>query len=123
MNTDIQTERDFLIETYRSFNARDIDAVLAHMHTGVDWPNGMEGGRVYGLEAVREYWTRQFGLINSRVEPVRFEKDESGRIVVDVHQVVCDLTGNVIRDEMVEHVYLIEDGLIKSMEIRKPADS
>jgi hypothetical protein len=118
----MQTEHDLLIEIYKSFNARDIDSVLSCMHTGVDWPNGMEGGRVHGLEGVREYWTRQFGLIDSRVEPISFETDESGRIVVEVHQVVRDLAGNIIKDEMVEHVYLIEDGLIKSMEIRKPAD-
>jgi hypothetical protein len=32
---------------------------------------------------------------------------------------VRDLEGNVVVDGMVEHVYLIEDGLIKSMEIRQ----
>jgi len=44
-----------------------------------------------------------------------------GRIAVHVHQVVRDLGGNVISEGMVEHVYLIEDGLIKSMEIRDVA--
>lgn len=118
----MQMERDLLIETYKSFNARDIDAALANMHTGVDWPNGMEGGRVHGLEEVREYWTRQFGLIDSRVEPVHFSTDEDGRVVVDVHQVVRDLAGNVIKDEMVRHSYLIVDGLITNMEIINPDD-
>jgi len=42
-----------------------------------------------------------------------------GRIAVHVHQVVRDLGGNVISEGMVEHVYLIEDGLIQSMEIRE----
>jgi len=27
----------------------------------VDWPNGMEGGRVHGHAEVRAYWTRQWG--------------------------------------------------------------
>jgi hypothetical protein len=40
--------QDFLIRTYRAFNARDIDAALAVMHPEVDWPNGLEGGRVHG---------------------------------------------------------------------------
>ena len=31
-----------------------------------------------------------------------------------------DLLGNVISEGIVEHVYLIESSLIKSMEIRKP---
>jgi hypothetical protein len=116
----MRTDRDLLTSAYNAFNARDIDAALAAMHPDVDWPNGMEGGRVHGHDAVRAYWTRQWGLIDPRVEPRRFSTDETGRIVVDVHQVVRDRAGNLIANEMVQHVYLIEDGLVRSMEIRKP---
>ena len=35
-----------------------------------------------------------------------------------VHQVVRSLDGNVLVDQMVEHTYLIEDGLIRRMDIR-----
>ena len=34
-------EREVLTEAYRDFNARRIDAVLAHMQPDVYWPNGM----------------------------------------------------------------------------------
>ena len=112
--------QDLLTRTYRAFNARDIDAVLAVMHPEVDWPNGMEGGRVHGHGAVREYWTRQWSTIDPHVEPRGFGADERGRAVVDVHQVVRDLAGKVLAEQMVQHIYLIEDGLIRSMEIRKP---
>ena len=111
--------QDLLTRTYRAFNARDIDAVLGVMHPEVDWPNGMEGGRVHGHAAVREYWTRQWTMIDPRVEPRGFSSDETGRVVVDVHQVVRDLAGKVLAEQRVQHVYLIEDGLIRSMEIRK----
>lgn len=114
------TDRDLLTNTYNAFNARDIDAVLAVMRTDVDWPNGWEGGRVYGHQGVRDYWTRQWAAVAPHVEPVGFDTDETGRTVVNAHQVVRDLEGNVISEGMVEHVYLIEDGLIKSMEIREP---
>jgi hypothetical protein len=107
-----------LSNTYAAFNARDIDAVLAVMHPEVDWPNGMEGGRVYGLQGVRDYWTRQWGLIDPRVEPRGFKMEADGRIAVDVHQVVRNLEGQVLSDGRVRHVYLIRDGLIVSMEIR-----
>ncbi|HEV8529881.1 MAG TPA: nuclear transport factor 2 family protein [Methylomirabilota bacterium] len=113
-------ERDLLSATYRAFNARDIDAVLAVMHPDVDWPNGMEGGRVHGHAAVREYWSRQWSVIDPHVEPRRFGTDETGRVVVDVHQLVRDLAGKVLAEQLVQHIYLIEDGLIRSMEIRKP---
>ena len=112
--------QDLLTRVYRAFNARHIDAALAVMHPGVDWPNGMEGGRVHGYVGVREYWTRQWTMIDPHVEPRGFGSDETGRVVVDVHQVVRDLAGKVLAEQRVQHVYLIEDGLIRSMEIRKP---
>jgi hypothetical protein len=113
-----------LLETaYRAFNARDIEATLATMHADVEWPNGMEGGSVSGHDGVRDYWTRQWGLIDPHVEPVRIETDAAGRVVVDVHQIVRDRAGHVVKDELVQHVYLVEDGLIRSMEIRKPSPS
>jgi ketosteroid isomerase-like protein len=114
------TDRELLKKIYAAFNAHDIDAVLAVMHPDVDWPNGWEGGRVYGRQAVRDYWTRQWKAIDPRVEPVGFDTDERGRAVVKVHQVVRDLEGTILLDGMVEHVYLIEDGVIKSMEIKEP---
>ena len=102
---------------YAAFNARDIDAVLTAMRPDVDWPNGMEGGRVHGHEGVREYWTRQWSMINPKVYPVKVSEDELGRVVVDVHQVVRNLEGVVMLDQMVRHVYVMEKGLIKSMDI------
>ncbi len=115
----MESRDQVLIAAYAAFNARDIDAALATMHPGVDWPNGMEGGYVHGHDAVREYWTRQWTVIDPHVEPLRFEVDAEGRIVVDVHQVVRDLAGNVKADQNVQHVYRMRDGLITGMEIRK----
>ena len=111
------TPHDMLTHLYNRFNARDMEAVLAAMHPDVVWPNGWEGGHVYGHDGIRDYWTRQWKALDPHVEPVSFDTDETGRTIVTVHQVVRDLRGNVISDSMVKHVYLIEDGLIKSMEI------
>jgi len=113
-----------LIETiYRAFNAREIDTMLASFCTDVDWPNGMEGGRVHGREAVRAYWTRQWGMITPRVDPVRVTEDESGRVSVDVHQVVRDLADNLVSDRVVRHVYTFRDGLVERMEIETPLET
>jgi ketosteroid isomerase-like protein len=110
--------RERLERTYAAFNARDVDAVLAVLHPNVDWPNGLEGGRVVGHHAVREYWTRQWGLIDPVVEPTRFTATADGRVDVEVRQVVRDLAGNVLKAETVHHVYAFSDGLVTSMEIR-----
>ena len=114
-----QTQQDLLTKAYAAFNARDIDAVLALMHPDVEWANGMEGGYVHGHEAVRDYWTHQWKLINPHVEPTGFQPDENGRIVVTVHQVVRDLEGNLMVDQMVQHIYTFADGLIQRMDIQE----
>jgi ketosteroid isomerase-like protein len=114
------TPSDLFTATYRAFNARDIDAVLAVMAPDVDWPNGMDGSRMHGHQAVREYWTRQWSVIDPTVEPIRLTVDGDGRTVVDVHQVVRNVSGAIVADQVVQHVYELRDGLITRMEIRKP---
>jgi hypothetical protein len=116
-NDPISGDKEILVAAYREFNARHIDAVLALMHPSVVWPNGMEGGYVHGHEGVRAYWTRQWGMIDPHVEPCRMEMDAQGRIVVEVHQVVRDLEGNVLLDTLVHHAYTVRDGLIERMDI------
>jgi hypothetical protein len=113
------SEVELLKKAYATFNARDIDGALATMHPDVVWPNGMEGGVVHGHEGVRAYWTRQWGMLDPHVEPKTFTPDSSGRIVVGVHQVVRELSGKVLMDRMVDHVYTLKDGLIQTMDIRE----
>jgi SnoaL-like protein len=115
----MSTDQDVLRRAYDAFNARDLERALALMHAQVDWPNGMEGGSVHGHDAVRSYWMRQWGLIDPHVEPRGFSTDDTGRIVVDVHQVVRDRAGHLLTDQVVQHIYVIEAGLIRHMEIRK----
>jgi ketosteroid isomerase-like protein len=107
-----------LRSAYRAFNARDIDAALALMHPNVDWPNAWEGGRVVGHAAVRDYWTRQFAAISSRVEPERFTEEADGIITVDIHQVIHDASsGELLSDSRVCHRYRFEDGLVIRMDV------
>ena len=113
----MQPEHDLLITAYAAFNARDIDSALATMHPVVAWTNEMEGGYVYGHSGVREYWTRQWEVIDPNVEPLTFSKDDSGRIVVKVHQLVRSRHGDVLADQRVLHSYNIVDGLITRMDI------
>jgi nuclear transport factor 2 (NTF2) superfamily protein len=108
-----------LQHAYAAFNARDIASALLAMHPDVEWPNGMEGGVVHGRDEVRDYWTRQWGVTDPHVDPVRIDTDDDGQLIVAVHQIIRDLTGHVVSERFVEHAYLVEDGLIKRMEIRQ----
>jgi ketosteroid isomerase-like protein len=114
----VVSEVELLRRVYAAFNRREIETVLAAMQPDVDWPNGMEGGRMLGKSAVRDYWNRQFEVLNPRVDPQGFRTEEDGRIAVEVHQVVHDKSGKLVGDQRIQHVYKIRDGLICSMEIR-----
>ena len=111
------TDQEILTEAYHAFNTRDLDAALSIMRPEVEWPNTMEGGYVQGHEGIRAYWSKQWNLVDPHVEPVRFETDANGRIVVDVHQVVKDLQGQLLEEVRVQHIYQIENGLIRRMDM------
>lgn len=108
---------DLLVVAYRDFNARRMEAVLAIMQPDVDWPNGLEGGRVPGRDNVRVYWKRQWSIVDPFLDPVEFKTTPDGKIDVKIHQFVRDLEGNLIRESYVHHVYTFRDGLIDHMEI------
>ena len=102
---------------YAAFNARDIDAALATMSPGVVWPKAFKGGFAHGHEEVRAYWTEQWSEIDPHVEPTAFFPEDAGRVLVDVHQVVRDLAGNIVADVHVGHRFTIGEGLIQGMEV------
>jgi hypothetical protein len=110
-------EIEMLRAAYAAFNARDIDAALALMTPNMHWPKAFKGGFARGAEAVRAYWTEQWSEINPHVEPVAFHAEDTGQVLVEVHQVVRDLAEAVLADEHVGHRFTIEHGLIQSMEV------
>lgn len=109
--------QDLLNRAYQAFNARDIDSVLALMHSDVDWPNGWEGGYEHGYEAVRTYWTRQWQQLDPYVLPTSFQLRSDGKIEVVVHQVIKDLAGQILSDDQVRHIYTLKGGKIARMDI------
>ena len=110
-------ETDLLRAAYAAFNARDIDAALALMTADVAWPRAFKGGFVRGPEEVRVYWTEQWSEIDPHVEPLAFSPEADGRILVEVHQVVRDLSGGVLADGRVGHRFTLDSGLIAGMEV------
>ena len=110
--------RALLRSLYDAFNARDVDTVIAAMSPDVDWPNGWQGGRVVGHDAVRDYWQRQWAEIRPSVRPTTVADRDDGRIEVAVHQVVRDPSGSILAIADVRHVYAFDDGdLVTRMDI------
>jgi len=107
---------NYFNDLYDNFNERKIELVISRMTDNVKWANGMEGGYVYGHEGVKEYWTRQFKFVNSNVTPLIVEK-ENDVIKVKVHQVVHDLNGKLLADEIVHHYFHLDNGKISEFNI------
>lgn len=111
------THEDLIQKAYAAFNARDIDTALSTMHPDVEWPKAFEGGYIQGREAIRAYWTRQWAEINSKVKPMDIRERPDGSLEVGVHQQVKDLQGQTLFDGMVKHIYTLEEGLLRRMDI------
>jgi ketosteroid isomerase-like protein len=113
----VKTDVQDIQRLYDAFNQRDIEAVLQRLAPDVRWANGMEGGYVDGRDAVREYWTRQFELINSHVEPEEIERGDGMVVVVKVHQVVRSREGELLADDRVTHIFTFRDGQVLRFDI------
>jgi ketosteroid isomerase-like protein len=59
MDDDAAAREQLLRRAYAAFNSRDIDGVLASMRPDVEWPNGMEGGYVFGHDQVRASFEKE----------------------------------------------------------------
>ena len=107
---------------YEGFNKRDIDAVLAALADDVVWANGMEGTYVHGRDAVRDYWTYQWSVIDPSVEPLSVARGDDGSTIVEVHQVVRDLQGQTLLDEVIHHSFQVKDGRVRRFDIVGPSE-
>jgi hypothetical protein len=85
----------------------------------VDWPNAWEGGRVHGHGEVRDYWSRQWSVIDPSVEPVAFNVRPDGRVAVT--RWYAARTEAVLAEGRVVHVYTLRDGLIARMDVEESA--
>ncbi|MFN6559087.1 MAG: nuclear transport factor 2 family protein [Nostoc sp. ChiSLP01] len=110
-------QQQFIQNLYDAFNKREIETIISFMQPDVKWANGLEGGFVYGRDAVREYWTNQFKIIQPQLEPLDYETDDDGRNVVTVHQIIKDLQGNLLADMTVQQIFTIENNLISLYEL------
>ncbi len=59
------------------------------------------------------------GRVNPEVTPVSVDELPDGRIRVLVHQLVKDFNDVTLFEGTVQHIYIIENGLITTMEIVK----
>ena len=115
-NNKMEDPENFFQDIYKNFNDRKIDLVISKMTGDVKWANGMDGGYVHGHDAVKDYWTRQFTTVSSKVSPLEIEAGKD-IVKIKVHQVVHDLNGNLLADELVYHLFHLQENKIAVFEI------
>jgi ketosteroid isomerase-like protein len=111
-NTRIETLR----AGYGAFNRRDVENALQMLDPHVEWPDMLEGRVLGGVPAVREYWTRQFGLIDSQVEPEEFV-EQGACVLAVVHQRVRRLSTGAQDDRRVGHLFTFRDTKVVRMQV------
>jgi hypothetical protein len=109
-------------ESYQNFNGRKIDLVISKMTEHVKWANGMDGGYVYGHQGVTDYWPRQFTTVSSNVTPIEI-REKDNVVKIKVHQVVHDLNGELLADEIVFHYFHLQQDQIAEFDIGEKTGS
>lgn len=115
----MSTQQDLIRKIYAAFNARDIPTILAAFDPQVRWSRAWEGDYAVGHDQVQAYWLRQWQELDPHVEPTGFIPRPDGRLEVAVQQLVKDKQGQVLFDGLVKHLYTIEKGVIKQMDIEQ----
>lgn len=82
----MSSNQQFLQHLYEAFNKGEIETIISVMHPEVKWANGVEGGFVYGRDAVREYWTNQYKVIQVQLETLKFESEFNSKQAMQTGQ-------------------------------------
>jgi ketosteroid isomerase-like protein len=107
-------------QAYAAFNQRDVDNGVALMTVDVDWPDVSTGGFVHGRDEVRRHWREQFSQLDPTVEPRAVSTRADGRVAAEVRQLVRGLDGTLLSSDRLVHVFTIQDGLIRRMDVEPP---
>jgi len=115
-------EHDVILAAYKSYNERDIDALLELMCEDVNWANALTGDRIRGRAEMREVWLLQWTSLEVETEPIRIY-EEDGRTVVLVREIMREVGGQLLLDQEMEHVFTFRDGLVERMDFRHVAEN
>jgi ketosteroid isomerase-like protein len=114
-------EHEVIYAAYKSYNERDINALLPLMCEDVNWSNALTGDRIRGREEMRKVWLLQWTSLDVQTRPIRIYEEPDGRTIVVVHELLREVGGRVLLDQEMEHVFVLRDGLIAQMDFRHVA--
>ena len=107
-----------MLAAYKSYNERDLDALLPLMCEDVNWANALTGDRIRGREEMRRIWELQWTSLSVRTEPIRIYEEPDGKTVVLVREILHEAGGQLLMDQEMEHVFTWRDGRVARMDFR-----
>lgn len=108
----MDARRSLLLRFYKALDSKDVEGVAAVLHPDVDFPDQLNGGRLTGAAAVRDYFAGAFDLINSENAVSEFRSGPDGTMEARVHHHVTSLEGRLWHDGPVDYRFTFRDGLI-----------
>jgi hypothetical protein len=110
---------DLIARYYDAIERRDLEAVLATTHAGVQFHDFLDGGEVEGLAAARDFYRRMFELAPD-LDPITIETLPDGRVRVEFQSSVHSSSGHLWSDTRQAAIYTLVDGLIQGVELLGP---
>ena len=116
----MENDTALIKQLYEDFNARKVDSILAKLTEDVMWANGMDGGYIHGHKDLRNYWERQWSVLNPQIKPVSFKKTEEDSIFADVLFSGQPMEGQMqeFKDMPAGHIFHVKDGLVSRFDIQ-----
>ena len=111
-----------ITELYEAIEARDADALGAHLAEDVDWPEPMQGGRLLGRDAVLEHWRGQWAVLAMTMRPRRVRELPDGRVEVLVELVARDADGDLLGGATVLHTHTLDGSGVRRMDVGDPEE-
>jgi len=111
-------EHDVMFAAYKSYNERDLEALLPLMCEDVNWANPLTGDRIRGREEMRRIWELQWTSLSVQTEPIRIYEESDGKTVVVVREILHEAGGRLLMDQEMEHVFTWRDGRVARMDFR-----
>lgn len=110
-------DEDRIAELYAAINARDLDATVACYASHARFADGLEGGMLEGLEAIRAHFAHLFETIHVELAMIDLIRQADGRLRASLQVVTRGPGGGLWQDDVVTVWYRLERGLIVEQDV------
>ena len=113
----MSSEEQSVTAIYEAFNTANLENLAELLHSDVDWETTPPGGRTRGREQVCALFADRMAEWTWEFQPTSILTGEDGRITVHGRSAVRKKDGTARRDQEVEHLYTMQDGLVRKADL------